>query len=299
MPTVIPVNAWPPRGGTQPVRRRGLRQDRDRRVRLAARPRGRPRRDLLGPPSRPLDAEPGRRPARPRGLPRHGGRHHAGGRRRRLARRPVPPARGRTGSCCGSTVGDPDHGEGADARHLGARPAAHHRARRTARAHPRVDRGLVTLDQGSVTTRRRRGRRALRGVRPPEPAAGPDLAPQAITLQPVRPGSRASAPPSAGTSRRPAPRRREEPALPTVAVRQQPDRLGGDERTRHRGPPCRSRPQPDIKAWSDSVATNPARVPPEYAGSPEVTAAQERLRSHVGPALARLAELSGFPDLAS
>jgi hypothetical protein len=51
--------------------------------------------------------------------------------------------------------------------------------------------------------------------------------------------------------------------------------------------------EPDIKDWSDLVALNPARVPPEHGGSVALDDAQERLRTHVGPALTRLAELSG------
>ena len=51
--------------------------------------------------------------------------------------------------------------------------------------------------------------------------------------------------------------------------------------------------EPDIKAWSNSVATNPGRIPPEYAGSPELTDALERLQAQVGPGLATLAELGG------
>ena len=49
--------------------------------------------------------------------------------------------------------------------------------------------------------------------------------------------------------------------------------------------------EPDIKAWADRVALNPSRVPPERAGSPEVSAVVERLGQHVGRGLARLAEL--------
>ena len=28
--------------------------------------------------------------------------------------------------------------------------------------------------------------------------------------------------------------------------------------------------EPDIKAWSDGVALNPSRIPPEHPGSPEL-----------------------------
>jgi hypothetical protein len=54
---------------------------------------------------------------------------------------------------------------------------------------------------------------------------------------------------------------------------------------------------PDIKAWADSVAINPARVAPEHAGSPAVTEALARLQAGTSPAIARLAELCGA-DLA-
>jgi hypothetical protein len=51
--------------------------------------------------------------------------------------------------------------------------------------------------------------------------------------------------------------------------------------------------EPDIKEWADTVALNPARIPPGHPGSPELDDALERLQAHRGPALERLAELSG------
>ncbi len=50
--------------------------------------------------------------------------------------------------------------------------------------------------------------------------------------------------------------------------------------------------EPDIKAWTDRVPLNPARVPPEHPGSPELDDALARLQANVGPGLARLAELA-------
>ncbi len=50
--------------------------------------------------------------------------------------------------------------------------------------------------------------------------------------------------------------------------------------------------EPDIQEWCDRVALNPARVPPDYPPSPQLDDAQQRMRSYVGPGLARLAELS-------
>jgi len=51
---------------------------------------------------------------------------------------------------------------------------------------------------------------------------------------------------------------------------------------------------PDIKAWADRTSLNPARIPPEKAGSAELTAAVERFRKYVGAGMARMAELAGM-----
>ncbi|EGD41673.1 hypothetical protein NBCG_04044 [Nocardioidaceae bacterium Broad-1] len=50
--------------------------------------------------------------------------------------------------------------------------------------------------------------------------------------------------------------------------------------------------EPDIKAWSDGVALNPARVPPGHPASAALDDARERLAKHTKPGLARLAELT-------
>ena len=50
--------------------------------------------------------------------------------------------------------------------------------------------------------------------------------------------------------------------------------------------------EPDIRAWSDRVALNPARIPPGHGGSPELDDVRDRLQTHVGPGLATLARLS-------
>jgi hypothetical protein len=52
--------------------------------------------------------------------------------------------------------------------------------------------------------------------------------------------------------------------------------------------------QPDIQAWADTVALNPARVPPE-ARTAEVTDALGRLQACVPAGVARLAQLSAAP----
>lgn len=51
--------------------------------------------------------------------------------------------------------------------------------------------------------------------------------------------------------------------------------------------------EPDIRAWADTVALNPARIPPGHPGSAALDDARERLARHAPAALARLAELSG------
>ncbi|MFE4000430.1 NAD(P)-binding protein [Nocardioides sp. YIM B13467] len=50
--------------------------------------------------------------------------------------------------------------------------------------------------------------------------------------------------------------------------------------------------EPDIKAWSDGVALNPARVAPGYPGSAALDDARERLAKHTKPGLAQLAQLA-------
>jgi hypothetical protein len=52
--------------------------------------------------------------------------------------------------------------------------------------------------------------------------------------------------------------------------------------------------EPDIKAWADRVALNPARIPPGTPPGPELDAVQARFREFVQPGLARLAELAGL-----
>ncbi len=49
--------------------------------------------------------------------------------------------------------------------------------------------------------------------------------------------------------------------------------------------------EPDIKAWSDRVTLNPSRVPPEYAGSPELAVVLDRLQANMAAGIAGLAEL--------
>ncbi len=52
--------------------------------------------------------------------------------------------------------------------------------------------------------------------------------------------------------------------------------------------------EPDIKAWADRTALNPARITPELERDPAVAAASDRFRTFVASGLARLAELAGM-----
>jgi hypothetical protein len=50
--------------------------------------------------------------------------------------------------------------------------------------------------------------------------------------------------------------------------------------------------EPDIKAWADRVALNPARIPPGHQASAKLDDALARMQSHLDPGLARLEQLS-------
>jgi hypothetical protein len=51
----------------------------------------------------------------------------------------------------------------------------------------------------------------------------------------------------------------------------------------------------DIKAWADTVALNPARIPPGYPRSSALDDALGRLQAHTAPGLQRLDELRREP----
>ena len=51
---------------------------------------------------------------------------------------------------------------------------------------------------------------------------------------------------------------------------------------------------PRIRDWVDTVALNPARVPAELADAAAVASAKERFSRHVGPGMAKMAELAGM-----
>jgi hypothetical protein len=52
--------------------------------------------------------------------------------------------------------------------------------------------------------------------------------------------------------------------------------------------------EPDIAAWADTVALNPARIPPGHPRTAELDDALGRLQAHRAQGLARLAEFAGL-----
>jgi hypothetical protein len=54
--------------------------------------------------------------------------------------------------------------------------------------------------------------------------------------------------------------------------------------------------QPDITAWANTVALNPARIPPGMNDCAELSAATERLSNYAGAGIARMAELAQMTD---
>lgn len=53
--------------------------------------------------------------------------------------------------------------------------------------------------------------------------------------------------------------------------------------------------EPDIAAWANSCALNPARIEPSKRNDPAVRAAASRLADHIARGLTRMAELAGEP----
>jgi hypothetical protein len=50
----------------------------------------------------------------------------------------------------------------------------------------------------------------------------------------------------------------------------------------------------DLRTWSNATSLNPARIPPDRADDPAVLAAMARLKEHIGPGRARLAEFTSL-----
>ena len=52
--------------------------------------------------------------------------------------------------------------------------------------------------------------------------------------------------------------------------------------------------EPDIKAWADRVALNPARIPPGEEPAAGAIAAVDRFKASIGSGMAKMAEFAGM-----
>ena len=280
--------ARPARGGPEPVRHRGVGQDRHRRLRLAARAAAstRTRSAGCGPATRGCSTARSSSPTRPCSSawpPTPCGRRPTAD----VAGRPLPAAGGRG-----------DH--------------AAHRPRRSRRRWPRhrrwrtweldllrsiedvvrlghvrrVEPGRLALDDGD-------GRRspsdavvvhcAASGLR--YPPLVPIWGPSAITLQPIRAGFPCFGAALAGyvEATRDG-RRREEPAVPADAVLEHAGRLGDDDTSWAPGAACRSGPSPTSRPGPTASPLNPARDPARArAARAALDDALARLQTHAVP----------------
>ena len=221
------------------------------------------------------------------------GRHHGGGRRGRVARRPVPAPRGCRGDASDRHRRRSHDGEDTDARRLGARSAPHHRERRSPRTHQARDRGRDRPRRRRRSAGAGLARRALRRFRTAVPAAG---SPLGSGQDPAR---RRSAPASRASARR-SPASWKQPATTTGSatgcVRPTPSPTTPPAGRRCRFvEPWRRAPygaEPDIAAWANGCALNPARIEPSQRDEPAVQAAAARLADVAEHGLTRMADLA-------
>jgi len=158
-----------------------------------------------------------------------------------------------------------------------------------------VEPGRITLEEGSVTIAKDAivVHCAASGLK--YPPLTPIWAPAAITLQPIRAGFPCFGAALAGyveaTRDDDAEKNRLCPPTPL------PNTLAGWANMNVLGTRAAMSfgSEPDIKAWADNVALNPARTPPD-GGSAELNAALGRLQSLGRPGLAKLVALSGSHD---
>ena len=221
--------------------------------------------------------------------------HHGRGRRRRVTRRSLPAPR----SCrrdASDRPGRHSHdGQDSHTRHMGARPAPHYRTRRshgtcqardTARDRPRRRVGLTGAGLA---------RGALRGPGLQYPPLVPVWEPDKIQLQTIRVGFPCFCAALAGyvEATRDDDRDRNRlcppntlPNNPTDWARMQ---VRGTVAARKYGA------EPDIAAWANGCALNPARVEPSQRNNPAVQTAAARLADDAERGLARMAELAHEP----
>src|SRR3954454_3110576 len=157
----------------------------------------------------------------------------------------------------------------------------------------RVARGRIDLDEGSVDVAQDAlvVHCAASGLR--YPGTVPIWTSTAITVQPIRSGFPCFGAALAGYVE--ATRKQDEEKNRLCPPTPYPDTLSGWVTMNVLGARAARSfgSEPDIKAWADRVALNPARIPPEPVGSPELDDAVDRLQRHAGPGLGRLAQLAG------
>ena len=156
----------------------------------------------------------------------------------------------------------------------------------------RVEPGRITLEQGSVAVARDAlvVHCAAAGLK--YPPAVPIWAPSAITLQPIRSGFPCFGAALAGyveaTRNDDAEKNRLCPPTPlsdTLADWAHMSVMGARAAASFGS-------QPDITSWADTVALNPARIPPQLSGTGALDGVLSRLQAHAPAGLARMAELS-------
>ncbi|MPV35605.1 NAD(P)-binding protein [Georgenia subflava] len=156
-----------------------------------------------------------------------------------------------------------------------------------------VEPGRLTLDGGEVEIARDAlvVHCAASGLK--YPPLVPLWGPTAITLQPIRAGFPCFGAALAGyvEATRADDAEKNELCPPTPL----PDTLAGWARMTVLGARAARSfgSAPDVKAWADGVALNPARIPEER--TPGLDESLSRMAAHAGPGLASLAELAGVP----
>jgi hypothetical protein len=155
-----------------------------------------------------------------------------------------------------------------------------------------VEPGRLVLEEGDVPIARDAVvvHCAASGLR--YPPLVPVWTPQAITLQPIRLGFACFGAALAGYVEATL----EDDALKNRLCPPSPfsDTPADWARQQVLGARASFTSEPHIGDWADAVSLNPARIPPELAGSAAVGAARERFRRHVGPGMAKLAQLAGM-----
>lgn len=157
----------------------------------------------------------------------------------------------------------------------------------------RVEHGRIVLDDGSIEIADDAlvVHCAAQGLR--YPPSVPIWGRSVITLQPIRAGFPCFGAALAGYVE--ATRKDDEEKNRLCPPTPYPDTLAGWVTMNVLGMRAAAsfNSEPDIKAWADRVALNPARIPTERAGSTDLDDAVDRMQRNAGPGLAGLSQLIG------